>query len=160
VSRIPPSLWFDGNAGGAAEFYVSLFPNSRVDAVTRSPGDNPSTRAGEVLMVSFTLDGLSFLGINGGPQFTFNESVSFAIDCEDQAEVDRLWAALIEGGGEPGQCGWLKDRFGLSWQVGPREMGAYLGGPDPEGAAPAVAAMLQMTRLDVAGLRAAYEGAA
>ena len=158
MSRIPPSLWFDGNAGGAAEFYVSLFPNSRVDAVTRSPGDNPSTRAGEVLMVSFTLDGLSFLGINGGPQFTFNESVSFAIDCEDQAEVDRLWDALIEGGGSPGQCGWLKDRFGMSWQIVPRQLGEILGDPDRARAGRAMEAMLKMSKIDVAALRRAFEG--
>jgi predicted 3-demethylubiquinone-9 3-methyltransferase (glyoxalase superfamily) len=158
MPAITPSLWFDGTAEAAAEFYVSLFPNSRIDAVQRSPADNPSTKAGEVLIVGFTLDGLAFTGINGGPEFPFTEAVSFSIACEDQAEVDRLWDALVEGGGEHGQCGWLKDRFGLSWQVVPREMGAYLGGPDPDGAARAMVAMLRMQKLDVATLRAAYEG--
>jgi predicted 3-demethylubiquinone-9 3-methyltransferase (glyoxalase superfamily) len=158
VSRIAPCLWFDGQAEEAAEFYVSLFPDSRVDAVSRSPADNPSTSAGEVLLVSFTLSGQQFVGVNGGPQFPFTEAVSFQIDCEDQAEVDRYWAALVAGGGSHGQCGWLKDRFGLSWQVIPREMGQYLGGPDTEGAARAMQAMLQMQKLDVAKLREAYEG--
>ncbi len=158
MAKITPSLWFDGQAEEAALFYTSLFPDSRVDMVSRSPGDNPSTKAGEVLLVSFTLAGQPFTGINGGPQFPFTEAVSFQIDCADQAEVDRYWEALTEGGGEPGQCGWLKDRFGVSWQVVPREMGAYLGGPDPAGAARAMEAMLRMSRLDVAALREAYEG--
>ena len=138
MPKITPSLWFDGRAEEAATFYSSIFPDSRIDAVSRSPSDNPSTEAGEVLLVSFTLAGEQFVGINGGPQFPFTEAVSFQIDCADQAEVDRYWEALMEGGGEPGQCGWLKDRFGLSWQVVPREMGAYLGGPDAAGAARAI----------------------
>jgi predicted 3-demethylubiquinone-9 3-methyltransferase (glyoxalase superfamily) len=158
VSEITPCLWFDGRAEEAAEFYVSLFPDSRVDQVSRSPADNPSTASGEVLLVLFTLSGRPFMGVNGGPQFPFTEAVSFHVDCEDQAEVDRYWEALVEGGGEPGQCGWLKDRFGVSWQVVPREMGKLLGGPDPAGAARAMRAMLGMQRLDVARLRAAYEG--
>jgi predicted 3-demethylubiquinone-9 3-methyltransferase (glyoxalase superfamily) len=154
---ITPSLWFDGRAEEAATFYVSIFPNSRIENVARSPADNPSTRADEVLLVTFELAGQRFVGINGGPQFPFTEAVSFQIDCEDQAEVDRYWEALVEGGGEHGQCGWLKDRFGLSWQVVPREMGAYLGGPDPAGAARAMEAMLQMRKLDVTKIREAYE---
>jgi predicted 3-demethylubiquinone-9 3-methyltransferase (glyoxalase superfamily) len=158
MAKITPNLWFDGQAEEAALFYTSLFPDSRVDMVSRSPGDNPSTKAGEVLLVSFTLAGQPFTGINGGPQFPFTEAVSFQIDCADQAEADRYWEALIEDGGEHGQCGWLKDRFGVSWQVVPREMGDYLGGPDPAGAARAMEAMLRMTRLDVAALREAYEG--
>jgi len=159
MPSLTPSLWFDRNAEEAAEFYVSVFPNSHVDAVTRSPSDNPSTKAGEVLLVSFTLDGMRFTGINGGPMFTFTEAVSFEIDCADQAEVDRYWEALVAGGGEPGQCGWLKDRFGLSWQVVPRQMGDYLGGADADGAARAMQAMLGMQKLDVEGLRRAYEDA-
>ena len=159
MPSLTPSLWFDRNAEQAAEFYVSVFPNSSVDAVTRSPSDNPSTKAGEVLLVSFTLDGMRFTGINGGPMFTFTEAVSFEIDCADQAEVDRYWEALVAGGGEPGQCGWLKDRFGLSWQVVPRQMGDYLGGADADGAARAMQAMLGMQKLDVEGLRRAYEDA-
>jgi predicted 3-demethylubiquinone-9 3-methyltransferase (glyoxalase superfamily) len=158
MSRIAPCLWFDGHAEEAATFYTSLFPDSRIDDVSRSPADNPSTSAGAVLLVFFTLSGQQFIGVNGGPQFPFTEAVSFQIDCEGQAEVDRYWEALVQGGGSHGQCGWLKDRFGLSWQVIPRAMGELLGGPDREGAARAMQAMLQMQKLDVAKLRAAYEG--
>ena len=158
MPKITPSLWFDGRAEEAATFYASIFPDSRIDAISRSPSDNPSTKAGDVLLVAFTVAGQPFVGINGGPQFPFTEAVSFQIDCADQAEVDRYWEALMEGGGEPGQCGWLKDRFGLSWQVVPREMGAYLGGSDAAGAGRAMEAMLRMEKLDVAKLREAYEG--
>jgi predicted 3-demethylubiquinone-9 3-methyltransferase (glyoxalase superfamily) len=160
VSKLTPCLWFDHNAEEAAEFYVTLFPDSRIDEVSAAPGDNPSTRAGEVLLVRFTLAGQPFVGVNGGPRFPFTEAVSFQIDCADQAEVDRYWDALVAGGGEHSMCGWLKDRFGLSWQVVPRQMGDYLGGPDPAGAARAMAAMLQMQKLDVERLREAYEGVA
>lgn len=158
MPKITPSLWFDGRAEEAAAFYTSIFPDSRIDAISRSPSDNPSTKAGDVLLVAFTVAGQPFVGINGGPQFPFTEAVSFQVDCADQAEVDRYWDALVAGGGEPGRCGWLKDRFGLSWQVVPREMGAYLGGPDAAGAARAMEAMLRMQKLDVAKLREAYEG--
>jgi predicted 3-demethylubiquinone-9 3-methyltransferase (glyoxalase superfamily) len=158
VSKITPCLWFDGQAEEAAEFYTSLFPDSRIDDISRSPADNPSTAAGEVLLVFFTLSGQQFIGVNGGPQFPFTEAVSFQIDCQDQAEVDRYWEALVQGGGSHGQCGWLKDRFGVSWQVVPREMGGLLGGPDAEGAARAMQAMLQMQKLDVRKLREAYTG--
>jgi predicted 3-demethylubiquinone-9 3-methyltransferase (glyoxalase superfamily) len=158
MARITPNLWFDGNAEEAAQFYVSLLPDSRIDNVYRSPADNPSTPAGAVLLVDFTVAGQKFTGINGGPQFPFTEAVSFMIECQDQAEVDRLWAALIDGGGSPGQCGWLKDRFGLSWQVIPRQMGELLGDPDRERAGRAMEAMLQMSKIDLAALRRAFEG--
>ena len=158
MSGITPCLWFDGRAEEAAEFYVSLFPNSRIDGVSRAPAENPSTAAGAILFVSFTLDGRPFTGLNGGPQFRFTEAVSLQVDCADQAETDRYWEALVEGGGEHSMCGWLKDRFGLSWQVIPREMNAYLGGPDPAGAARAMQALLQMQKLDVEAMRRAYEG--
>ena len=158
MPKITPNLWFDGRAEEAAAFYTSILPDSRIDDISRSPADNPSTKAGEVLLVTFTLAGQRFVGINGGPQFPFTDAVSFQIDCEDQAEVDRYWEALVEGGGEHGPCGWLKDRFGLSWQVVPREMAGYLGGPDAGGAARAMEAMLRMQKLDVAKLREAYEG--
>jgi predicted 3-demethylubiquinone-9 3-methyltransferase (glyoxalase superfamily) len=157
MSMIRPCLWFDGRAQEAAEFYVSLFPNSRIDVVSPAPGDNPSTKAGEALLVWFVLDGQRYIALNGGPQFPFTEAVSLQIDCDGQAEVDRYWAALVEGGGEHSMCGWLKDRFGLSWQVVPRQMGDYLGGPDPAGAARAMAAMLRMQKIDLEGLRRAYE---
>jgi predicted 3-demethylubiquinone-9 3-methyltransferase (glyoxalase superfamily) len=158
MPKITPNLWFDGNAEEAANFYVSLLPDSRIDNVWRSPADNPSTPAGAVLLVDFTLAGQHFTGINGGPQFRFTEAVSFLIDCEDQAEVDRLWAALTRDGGSPGQCGWLKDRFGLSWQVIPRELGAMMGDPDREGARRAMEAMLRMSKIDLDELRRAFHG--
>jgi predicted 3-demethylubiquinone-9 3-methyltransferase (glyoxalase superfamily) len=158
MPKITPNLWFDGNAEEAARFYVSLLPDSRIDAVYRSPADNPSTPAGAVLLVDFTVAGQKFTGINGGPQFPFTEAVSFVIDCEDQAEVDRLWEALTAAGGSPGQCGWLKDRFGLSWQIVPRQMGEMLGDPDRVKAGRAMEAMLQMSKIDVAALRRAFEG--
>jgi predicted 3-demethylubiquinone-9 3-methyltransferase (glyoxalase superfamily) len=157
MPAITPCLWFNYNAEEAAEFYTSIFPDSRIDDVQKSPADNPSTAAGEVLLVLFTLAGQRFIGLNGGPAFRFTEAVSFQIDCEDQAEVDRYWDALVEGGGEHSVCGWLKDRFGLSWQVVPKEMEALLGGPNPEGAKRAMEAMLQMQKLDIAKLREAYE---
>ena len=160
MSRITPCLWFDKQAEEAARFYTTLFPDSHIDEVSRAPGDHPSTQAGDVLLVWFTLAGTRFTAVNGGPQFPFTEAVSFQIDCADQAEVDRYWEALIAGGGEPSMCGWLKDRYGLSWQVIPKQMGDYLGGPDAEGAARAMAAMLQMQKLDVEQLRLAHEGVA
>jgi predicted 3-demethylubiquinone-9 3-methyltransferase (glyoxalase superfamily) len=158
MSKITPCLWFDGNAEEAANFYVSLLPDSRVESVSRSLADNPSTRAGAVLVVDFTLAGQPFRGLNGGPGFPFTEAVSFVIDCEDQAEVDRFWNALIGGGGSPGQCGWLKDRFGVSWQIVPRQLGEILGDPDRVRAGRAMEAMLRMSKIDVAALRRAFEG--
>ena len=158
MSKITPCLWFDGNAEEAAGLYVSLLPDSRVDSVARSPADNPSTATGAVFVVDFTLAGQPFRALNGGPQFPFTEAVSFVIDCEDQAEVDRFWNALIGGGGSPGQCGWLKDRFGVSWQIVPRQLGEILGDPDTERAGRAMEAMLKMSKIDVAALRRAFEG--
>jgi predicted 3-demethylubiquinone-9 3-methyltransferase (glyoxalase superfamily) len=157
MSKIAPCLWFDGAAEEAAQLYTSLFPDSRIDEVMRSPADNPSTPEGAVLTVGFTLAGQKFIGLNGGPDFPFTEAVSFTIDCEDQAEVDRYWDTLIGGGGSPSQCGWLKDRFGVSWQVVPKQLRELLSGPDHEGAARAMQAMLEMTKLDVAKLREAYD---
>ena len=126
MSKISPCLWFDGQAEEAAALYTSLFPNSRIERVNRSPGETPSGPEGMVLTVDFTLDGEPFIALNGGPDFQFNEAVSFSIDCEDQAEVDRYWDALIADGGEPSVCGWLKDRFGVSWQVVPKVLPEYL----------------------------------
>lgn len=157
MSGITPCLWFDGRAEEAAQFYVSLFPDSRIDSVSRAPADNPSTAEGAVLLVQFTLEGRPFTALNGGPAFPFTEAVSLQVDCADQAETDRYWEALVEGGGEHSMCGWLKDRFGLSWQVIPRAMEAYLGGPDPDGARRAMEALLQMRKLDVDAMRRAYE---
>ena len=158
MSKITPCLWFDGNAEEAANFYVTLLPDSRIRKVQRSPADNPSTPEGAVLVVEFTLAGQDFMGLNGGPQFPFTEAVSFSIDCEDQAEVDRLWDALTADGGKPVACGWLKDRFGLSWQIVPRELPRLLADPDPARAKRAFQAMMDMVKIDVAKLREAAGG--
>ena len=158
MPRISPSLWFDGQAEDAAAFYTSIFPNSSIDTVARAASDTPSGPKGMVLTVDFTLDGNRFVGLNGGPDFKFNEAVSFVIDCRDQAEVDRYWDALLAGGGEPGPCGWLRDRFGLSWQVVPQQLYETVNGPDAASAERAMQAMLRMGKLDVAELQAAYEG--
>jgi len=154
---ITPCLWFDGRAQEAAEFYTGIFPNSRIDRIDRSAADNPSVKEGEVLTVSFTLDGSRFIGLNGGPDFQFSEAISFEIECADQAEVDRYWELLAAGGGAPGPCGWLKDRFGLSWQVVPKQLNELLNSPDRDGARRAMDAMLQMGKIDVEQLRAAFE---
>jgi len=158
ISKIYPCLWFDGTAEQAAQSYTSLFPDSHIDSVNRSAADNPSTTAGAVLTVEFTLAGQKFLGLNGGPEFRFTEAVSFTIDCADQAEVDRYWEGLIDEGGEASRCGWLKDRFGLSWQVVPRALPEFLDSPDREAAARAMKAMLEMTKIDIARLQDAFEG--
>ena len=159
MARITPCLWFDGKAEEAAEFYVSLLPDSRVDKVWRSPADTPSGPAGMVLTVDFTVAGQPLQGLNGGPQFKFSEAISFGIECEDQAEVDRLWDMLTADGGEPGPCGWLKDRFGLSWQIVPRELNEMMEDPDPDRARRAMEAMLHMGKIEVDELRRAVEAA-
>ncbi|MEA3048732.1 MAG: hypothetical protein QOG84_568 [Sphingomonadales bacterium] len=158
MTSITPCLWFDGQAEEAADLYVSIFPDSRVDKVTRTPSDYPAGKAGQVITVEFTLMGRPFLGLNGGPEFKFSEAVSFSISCEDQAEVDRYWDALTAGGGEPGPCGWCKDRFGLSWQVVPKALPRLLGDPDRARAGRAMQAMMKMKKLDVAELERAAEG--
>jgi predicted 3-demethylubiquinone-9 3-methyltransferase (glyoxalase superfamily) len=158
MSKISPCLWFDGEAEEAANFYVSLLPDSKIDTVQRNTVDSPAGKAGSVLVALFTLAGQQFMALNGGTRFEFTHAISFKIDCADQAEVDRLWDALVSGGGEAGRCGWLKDRFGVSWQIVPTALPKYLGGADREGAKRAMAAMMQMTKLDIAGLKKAYEG--
>jgi predicted 3-demethylubiquinone-9 3-methyltransferase (glyoxalase superfamily) len=158
MSKISPCLWFDGQAEEAAEFYTSILPDSRILKVHPAAADNPSGAQGDVLTVDFELAGQQFIGLNGGPEFKFNEAISLSIDCEDQAEVDRYWEALVEGGGEHSVCGWLKDRYGVSWQVIPRQLPEMLDGPDRAGAARAMKAMLEMTKIDVEKLREAYEG--
>jgi predicted 3-demethylubiquinone-9 3-methyltransferase (glyoxalase superfamily) len=158
MPAITPCLWFDGKAQDAAEFYASVFPDSRVDQVDRSAAETPSGPKGMVLTVEFTLSGQPFVGLNGGPDFQFNESISFMVDCADQAEVDRYWEALTAGGGQPGPCGWLKDRFGVSWQVIPRRLNELIGGQDEAAAERALKAMLQMSKIDVAELERAYAG--
>ena len=158
AGRITPNLWFNGNAEEAANFYAAVFPDSRIDQIMRSAADTPSGPAGMVLTVEFTVAGQKFLGINGGLQFPFTEAVSFSVDCADQAEVDRYWDALTAGGGKPVQCGWLKDRFGLSWQIVPAIMPRLLADPDRQRARRVMEAMMSMVKINVAALQAAYDG--
>ena len=158
MSKIAPCFWFDGQAEEAAAFYTRVFPEGSVTDVQRSTADNPSGEKGSVLTVEFELFGQRFVGLNGGPEFRFSEAISFIVDCADQAEVDRYWDALVEGGGEHGPCGWLKDRFGVSWQIVPRQLFECVYGPDPAGAERAMQAMLSMSKLDVAALQRAYAG--
>jgi predicted 3-demethylubiquinone-9 3-methyltransferase (glyoxalase superfamily) len=153
-----PCLWFDGAAEEAAEFYTTLLPDSCVDKVGRSPTATPSGPAGTVLTVDFTLNGRRFRGLNGGPHFHFDEAVSFVIECGDQADVDRLWDALAADGGEPGPCGWIKDRFGLSWQIVPLRLGELLEDADQERARRTMEAFLKMGKIDVAELELAADG--
>ncbi len=156
MSKISPCLWFDGEAEQAANFYVSLLPDSRIEKVQKNSIDSPGGKAGSVLVVEFTLAGQRFMALNGGTRFEYSPAISFKIDCADQAEVDRLWEALLVGGGQAERCGWLRDRYGVSWQIVPTALPQYLGGSDPAGAQRAMAAMLQMVKLDVAGLKRAY----
>jgi predicted 3-demethylubiquinone-9 3-methyltransferase (glyoxalase superfamily) len=158
MDKISPCLWFDGDAEEAARLYTSLFPNSQIDSVDRSPADTPSGPEGTVIAVNFTLAGRSYIALNGGPDFKFTEAVSFSIDCDDQAEVDRYWDALLADGGEPSVCGWLRDRFGLSWQVIPRQLPEMLNSKDRDAARRAMQAMLKMVKIDVAELERAYSG--
>lgn len=155
--RISTNLWFDTEALEAAEFYVSVFPDSRVTTVQRYGPSGPR-EAGTVMLVAFLLGTTPFTALNGGPQFTFDEAVSFVVSCADQAEVDHYWTALTANGGSESQCGWCKDRFGLSWQVVPDGMGEILGDPDPERASRAMTAMLGMRKLDLEALRRAADG--
>jgi predicted 3-demethylubiquinone-9 3-methyltransferase (glyoxalase superfamily) len=151
---ITPCLWFDGNAEEAANFYVSVFPNSEITEVSRY-GEAGPRAAGSVMVVSFRLDGQEFLALNGGPEFTFNEAVSFSIASANQDEVDYFWDRLTDGG-EPGPCGWLKDKFGLSWQVNPTVLTEMLQDEDRERADRIMQAMLQMGKIDIAKLKEAY----
>ena len=161
MKDIIPNLWFDNNAEEAANFYVSLFPDSRIDAIRRAPLDNehnPGIRKGDVLIVEFTLRGRKFTGINGGPVFPQTEAFSLLIECETQAEIDHYWNTLIADGGQPSVCGWCKDRFGMNWQVNPVHLNELFWTGDAS-AARAMNAMLKMTKLDIAELERAAKGA-
>jgi predicted 3-demethylubiquinone-9 3-methyltransferase (glyoxalase superfamily) len=157
MQKITSWLWFDTEAEEAAAFYTSVFENSRVLETTRF-GEAGPRPAGSVMTVSFELDGQQFVALNGGPEFTFSEAISFQVACGSQAEVDRFWAALTSGGGQESQCGWLKDKFGVSWQIVPTELSEILGDPDPERARRATEAMFKMSKLDIAALRRAADG--
>ncbi|MEC8456356.1 MAG: VOC family protein [Pseudomonadota bacterium] len=152
ADKIVPCLWFDGEAEAATAFYVSLLPDSRITAVNRTPVDTPSGPAGSVLTVQFVLAGREYLALNGGPNFRFTEAVSFMVMTEDQAETDRLWDALTADGGRENACGWLKDRWGLSWQITPRRLVELTTDPDPARAKAAMQAMMDMIKIDVAAL--------
>ena len=151
MKRITPFLWFDTQAEKAMNFYVSLFKNSKVNNISRGPD-------GRAFTVAFELDGQEFIGLNAGPQFKFNEAVSMFVHCEDQAEVDYFWNALTADGGEESMCGWLKDKYGLSWQIVPKQLGQLMGGPDPVKAGRVMEAMLKMRKIVVADLQMAYDG--
>jgi len=160
MDKVTPCLWFDGTAEEAARFYTKLIPNSRIVDVQRSPSDTPSGPAGMVLTVEFELDGRSYIGLNGGPDFTFNEAISLQIECNDQAEVDRYWDGLLADGGEPSVCGWLRDKYGLSWQVTPKRLLEMYTSPDREAARRAMEQMLTMVKLDIEPLERAFAGEA
>jgi predicted 3-demethylubiquinone-9 3-methyltransferase (glyoxalase superfamily) len=156
MTKIIPHLWYTDNAEEAASFYASVLPNSKVDCVTALPVDSPSGPAGSVKVVEFTLVGQPFMAISAGPLDTFNHSISFMVECDDQAEIDRLWAALSDGG-KVEQCGWLKDRYGLSWQIVPASLGPMMKDPDRSRAKRVAEAMLKMIKLDIEGLQKAYQ---
>jgi predicted 3-demethylubiquinone-9 3-methyltransferase (glyoxalase superfamily) len=151
-------LWFNGNAREAATFYTRNFPDSELADNWIAPTDTPGNKQGEEIVVNFKIFGRPFIGLNGGPQFTFSEAVSLQIPCKNQEEIDKYWALLTADGGQESQCGWLKDKFGFSWQIVSAEMNQYLGGSDPEGAKRATQAMLGMKKIDLAVMKKAYLG--
>lgn len=158
MAKISPHLWYTDKADEAAAFYASIFPDSRVDAVTAIEADNPSGPAGSVKMVEFTLCGQSFLAIGAGPHDPFNDAISLHVVCEDQAELDRYWAALLEGGGKPVACGWLIDRYGVRWQIAPGRLGELMKSKDRAAAKRVGEAMLKMVKFDIAELDRAAAG--
>ena len=157
-TRIATCLWFNKNAEEAANYYAATFPDSRVTAVHKSPSDYPSGKAGDVLTVEFTVLGQPFVGLNGGPVFTFTEAVSFQVFTDTQEETDRLWNAIVSNGGQESMCSWCKDKFGLSWQIVPRALTAALADPDKAAAKRAMDAMMTMKKIDIAKIEAARRG--
>ncbi len=151
-------LWFDGTARQAATFYTSIFPNSSLADNWIAPTETPGNEQGSEVLVNFTIFGRQFIALNGGPQFPHSEAISFQIPCADQAEIDKYWELLTADGGQESQCGWLKDKFGISWQVVSPDMGKYLGGADSAGAQRATQAMLEMKKIDLAAMEKAYLG--
>lgn len=156
MQKITPWFWFDTAAEEAANFYTAIFDNSRIVEVSRY-GEGGPRPAGTAMTVTFELDGHRYVGLNGGPQFPFTEAISLQVSCADQGEVDRFWDQLVDGG-QPGQCGWLKDRFGVSWQIVPTQLGELLGDPDPGRAGRAMQAMLAMSKLDIGAIARAADG--
>ena len=158
--KIQPCLWFNKNAEEAAKFYAATFPNSRVTRVMKAPADYPSGKAGDVLTVEFTVLGQNFVGLNGGPEFHFDEAVSFQVFTDTQEETDRYWNAIVAGGGQESVCGWCKDKFGLSWQIVPRALMEAMNDPDNAAAKRAMDAMMTMKKIDIATIEAARAGEA
>jgi predicted 3-demethylubiquinone-9 3-methyltransferase (glyoxalase superfamily) len=158
MQKITPFLWFNGNAEEAMNFYVSIFKDSRVVSITRYGDAGPGPK-GTVMSATFELEGQPFYALNGGPQYTFSPAVSFFISCETQPEIDQLWTKLLAGGGTSQRCGWLLDRFGLSWQIVPSALGKMLGDKSPEKSQRVMKAMLQMDKMDIGGLQQAYDAA-
>jgi len=158
MTRITPCIWYDGNAEEAANLYASIFPDSSVDAVHRSPADYPNGKAGDVLTVDFTVAGMKFLGLNGGSMFKPDEAVSFIIHTKDQQETDRYWDAILASGGKPSACGWITDRFGLCWQITPQRLLDMMTSPDKAASKRAMDAMMQMVKIDIATLERAFSG--
>lgn len=156
MPKITPFLWFENQAEEAAQFYLKIFPNSRINNIAYYPKDSPGPE-GKVMVINFELDGLPFTALNGGSVFQINEAISFVIDCKDQAEVDHYWEKLSDGG-EKSQCGWLKDKFGVTWQVVPKQLDELMSHPDPEKVYRVNQAMLKMTKMDIAALKAAFDG--
>ena len=158
MTKIAPCVWYDGTAEEAAIFYAATFPDSRVDAIHHAPGDYPNGQLGDVLTVEFTVCGMAFLGLNGGPQFPQTQAVSFLVYTDDQAETDRYWNAIVGNGGVESACGWCKDRWGVNWQITPRILIEAIGGTDTAAAARAFEAMMTMRKIDVAAIEAAVAG--
>jgi predicted 3-demethylubiquinone-9 3-methyltransferase (glyoxalase superfamily) len=157
MSKISPCLWFDGKAEEAANFYVSLFPDSKITRIMRHGDAGPGPK-GSVLLVEFMLAGETYQALNGGPQYQFTEAISLSVDCKDQAEVDKYWDALIKDGGKPVACSWLKDKYGLSWQIVPRRLVDLLNDSDSAKAARVMQAMMQMVKIDIAAIEKAAKG--
>ena len=157
MQKITPFLWFDKEAGEAANFYVSIFKDGKILNVSRY-GDAGPGQKGQVMVVKFELMGQTFMALNSGPLFKFTEAISFMVDCQSQEEVDYYWDKLLSGGGKPSQCGWLKDKYGLSWQIVPTILGELMSDKDPAKSRRVMEAMLKMVKMDVAALKRAYEG--
>lgn len=158
MQKIRPFLWYDTQAEEAMQHYTNIFPNTKVISVDRYPDSAPAGLSGKVMTCTFELNGLEFIALNAGPAFKFNESVSFFVTCENQEEVDRYWDALIAGGGQESQCGWLKDKFGLSWQICPRQLMEMIGDKDREKASRAMTEMMKMKKIILADIKKAYDG--
>ena len=161
MQRISPFLWFDSQAEEAAKFYASIFKNSKIGKTTyyeKESAERIGRTPGSVMTVEFTLDGVEFVGLNGGPQFKFSEAISFSVNCDTQEEIDYFWEKLSADGGSTGPCGWLKDKFGLSWQINPRVLGEMLADKDKAKAARVMKAMMEMDKFDIAALKKAYKG--